>query len=430
MSLGGVPIRIANMQFSNLYPSRRSTIISVYSGAFSASSIIYVAIEHIYTGVSISFFWANFILVAISLLMIPFTLFILPPDRIRENGSLPPKSPKMDHNHNNIQNVDQLDTIEKPLSNDLFPRKKSIFAISPITLQNYKSVKSPIVQRRSNSFINHGYLNDVDNDRSYGKGAILNRQLSMSNESELNIKANIDDENNSLNQSPPLWISLSSFAYNLHQMWFSWMITYMLLYVGSMGMWTERVTTDRSHQSSFINLYGIVQVLALVISPMAGLLMDWQLTRANTELDPLERRVKRVQSGFWPLFITSVTLLICVLCHYFDTAQVIYTSIVFITIYRAFLLAVGSAFLRIRFHGDHFNRLLGIMSSVSAVISLLQIPLFKWEGSASSNVLYVNIFNTILALLIMSNPIYLMITPLQRYFIRKEDEQMKKAAIG
>lgn len=30
------------------------------------------------------------------------------------------------------------------------------------------------------------------------------------------------------------------------------------------------------------------------------------------------------------------------------------------------------------------------MSSVSAVISLLQIPLFKWESSARSNVVYVN----------------------------------------
>jgi len=148
--------------------------------------------------------------------------------------------------------------------------------------------------------------------------------------------------------SPPLSISLTSFAYNLHQLWFSWMITYMLLYVGSMSMWTERVTSDKRHQSSFVNLYGLIQVLALVISPLAGLLMDWQLTRANKVIDPLERRVKRIQSGFWPLFITTVTLLICVGCHFFDSQEFVYISIVFITIYRAFLLAVGSAFLRIR----------------------------------------------------------------------------------
>jgi len=157
--------------------------------------------------------------------------------------------------------------------------------------------------------------------------------------------------------------------------------------------------------------------------------MDWQLTRASKVPDPLERRVKRIQSGFWPLFITTVTLLICVICHFFDTSEFIYVSIVFITIYRAFLLAVGSAFLRIRFHGDHFNRLLGIMSSVSAVISLLQIPLFTWESSAQSNVIYVNIFNTVLAVFVLSNPLYLIISPLQRYFLKKEDQQMRDAAI-
>ncbi|GFY79127.1 hypothetical protein TNIN_187591 [Trichonephila inaurata madagascariensis] len=41
-----------------------------------------------------------------------------------------------------------------------------------------------------------------------------------------------------------------------------------------------------------------------------------------------------------------------------------------------------------RFPAEHFNRLLGIMSTVSAVASLLQFPLFLWEASSLQNVLY------------------------------------------
>ncbi|OTF73061.1 Major Facilitator-like protein [Euroglyphus maynei] len=164
----------------------------------------------------------------------------------------------------------------------------------------------------------------------------------------------------------------------------------MVMYVGSLDLWTKRVTEDRTSQSLFLNIYGIVQVLALVVSPIAGLLMDWQLSKTMNEKDPLEKRIRQAQSGFLPLFITSFTLIICVVCHYFDRKEFIYASIVFITIYRSFLLAVGSAFLRIRFHADHFNQLLGIMSSVSAVISLLQIPLYSWEKNSESNVIYVS----------------------------------------
>ena len=349
MSLGGVPIRIANMQFSNLYPNKRSTIIAVYSGAFSASSIIYVVIQRLYDSTSISFFWANFILVFLSLLMIPFTLFVLPADKITEenvtNIVTAKKSVKVDNNHNNIKEGEEE---EKYLPGHLlFGPKKSVFSISPIILQQYKSVSSPSIGRRSNNgFVNEAFVDDeqMNSGLSFSKGAILSTKLT-SPTSEYTIRKMPLEMTST---SPPLRISLCSFAYNLHQFWFSWMITYMLLYVGSMNMWTERVTIDKAHQSSFVNIYGLFQVLALIISPLAGLLMDWQLVRANKEPDSLKRRVKRIQSGFWPLFITTITLLICVGCHYFDSQEFVYISIVFITIYRAFLLAVGSAFLRIR----------------------------------------------------------------------------------
>lgn len=377
MSLGGVPIRIANMQFSNLYPRHRSTIISIYSGAFSASSIVYVLLQFIYSSAGISFFYVNLILVLLSLLMIPFTLFILPPDRIQDYSEPGPPS----------QNA-KLAPQALP-ANIIFDKKSSVFTVSQITLKDYKAVSSPVVSRKVNAsnnnnedeagYLNHAYVYDEHEYKAYDQYSDDDRPV---------VSTTPPPPNG--NVLPPLRMSLSSLAYNLHQLWFSWMITYMLLYVGSMNSWTQRVTPSKSNQMAFLNLYGIIQVLALVISPLAGVLMDWQLSRANLEPDPMEKRIKQIQSGFWPLFITNLTLLVCVVCHYFDNEWFIYTSIVFVTIYRAFLLAVGSAFLRIRFHPTHFNRLLGIMSSVSAVISLLQIPLFSWETSSEAGVLHVS----------------------------------------
>ncbi|KPM02211.1 Major Facilitator-like protein 2 [Sarcoptes scabiei] len=461
MSLSGVPIRIANMQISNLYPQRRSTIISVYSGAFSASSIIYVALQFLYSQYGFSFFAVNFILVILSLLTIPFTLFVLPKDRVRdgqitsavENDVSKKQSNIVDNNEKKMSNREdgflrnQSDSSMTLSSDSLFQKKMLRRAKHQILLQNFRPVSSPLMIRKKESEVS--YINEAfesNDEESLKQASTLNRSdLIVSvdggglqhtkqqsvltrnlNHNHLPNRSREQSTPEPIKSTPPLSITLKSFPYNLHQLWFSWMITYMMMYVGSLDLWTKRVTDDPKDQRIFANIYGLVQVLALIVAPLAGLLMDLQLSKANQIVDPLEKRIRQAQSGFWPLFITSMSLLICVLCHYFDRQEFVYASIVFMTIYRSFLLAVGSAFLRIRFHANHFNQLLGIMSSVSAVISLLQIPLYAWEKSSDSNVLYVNLLNTLIALLVMSNPLYLLIRPLQKYLIQNEMEQMEK----
>ena len=43
---------------------------------------------------------------------------------------------------------------------------------------------------------------------------------------------------------PPLRVSLISLPFTLHQWWYSWLITYMIMYVGTMNLWLDRVTDD------------------------------------------------------------------------------------------------------------------------------------------------------------------------------------------
>lgn len=112
--------------------------------------------------------------------------------------------------------------------------------------------------------------------------------------------------------------------------------------------------------------------------------------RANREEDPFEQKLKRAISGFWPLTITHLSLVLILICRFFNSETAIYASIVFITMLRSFLIAVASAYLRIRFPADHFNRLLGIMSTVGSIFTLLQFPLFVWESQSPSNALYVS----------------------------------------
>ena len=151
------------------------------------------------------------------------------------------------------------------------------------------------------------------------------------------------------NNGIPLRISLWSWAFNLHQWWFSWLITYMVLYIGSLNLWLQRVTDDIQIAGNFAKIYGTAQIAALLLAPMAGFFMDCSIQKADKETDPFIRKLNRVRAGFWPLFTTSLFLSFCLFCRFFDTETAIYISIVFMTIFRAFLVAVGTAYLRIRY---------------------------------------------------------------------------------
>jgi hypothetical protein len=312
------------MQFANLYPSKRSTVITFYSGAFSASAVVFVLLKYLFE-FGISYFMVTLFLVLASLLMFPFTFFILPSDRIREEPE------------------------EKNTCNSLsiFKREKlrsSLSIITPVTLEKFTLMTSPYFTRKI-------ILNDenMNNKNSVNNNGVNNAHLNDKNISW------IKDQNpaqvlskSCANSVPPLRISLGSLAFNLHQWWFSWLITYMVMYVGSMNLWLQRVTTDLRVASNFAKIYGIAQIIGLILAPIAGVFMDFYVMKADKETDPFKRKLKRVQAGFWPLLITTITLTACLICRFFDNEIAIYVSIAFMTAFRSFLVAVGTAYLRIR----------------------------------------------------------------------------------
>ncbi|GFX16008.1 solute carrier family 43 member 3 [Trichonephila clavipes] len=73
---------------ADLFPERRSTVITLYSGAFSASASVFVFIKYGFDA-GLPWEWACFLLVVLSALMLPVTLFVLPANRFgQEKGGL------------------------------------------------------------------------------------------------------------------------------------------------------------------------------------------------------------------------------------------------------------------------------------------------------------------------------------------------------
>lgn len=63
------------------------------------------------------------------------------------------------------------------------------------------------------------------------------------------------------------------------------------------------------------------------------------------------------------------------------------------------------------------------MSTFSAFVTLLQFPLFVWEAHHVDNAFWVNVFNCLCTILAYSNPLHLMVTPLQKHLVQKELNQ-------
>lgn len=306
IGLAGVPLRIANMQIADYFPKKRSTVITFFSGAFSASPIILVVLKYTYDS-GVPFPTVISFLVILSSLMAAFTFSLLPKFSVKSDVATDLKPP-----------------IELQQVNN---GKESLAKLNHDTNGNSKSLTNGINGNHNNNKI-----------KEEEEEAFIRPYEALPSKALDNSEDDI-----------PLGVSLWSWAFTLHQLWFSWLNTYMVLYSGSMNLWLDRVTSDTAIAGGFTEAFGIVQVSALIIAPMAGLFMDRNISRANKDPDPMKRRLNRAQSGFWPMLLTTVVLTIAVICRFFNTSAAVYSSIVFITLLRSFLVAVASAYLRIRY---------------------------------------------------------------------------------
>lgn len=83
LGLIGVPLRIANMQIADYYPRKRSTVITVFSGAFSASPVVFVLCKYAYDHLQLSYQTVMSAPLLLSFLMLPTTFYYLPKQSVR-----------------------------------------------------------------------------------------------------------------------------------------------------------------------------------------------------------------------------------------------------------------------------------------------------------------------------------------------------------
>uniref|UniRef100_A0A8C7TLF7 Solute carrier family 43 member 1a n=1 Tax=Oncorhynchus mykiss TaxID=8022 RepID=A0A8C7TLF7_ONCMY len=219
----------------------------------------------------------------------------------------------------------------------------------------------------------------------------------------------------------------------------------IIFFMGAMNKMLEFLVTHgnpycekvRNVSCFYSSIFGSLQLLCLVTCPLIGYIMDWRMkdcvdeTRKDTEKRPADgltrdKKIQKITNAMRAFIFTNLLLLVFGVCCLIDNLRLQILTFILHTIVRGFIHSCCGGLYAAVYPSNHFGTLIGLQSMISAVIALLQQPLFiVMVGSLHGDPYWINLGMILFSLAGFLLPGYLFYH--RRHLIQEKAAQDKNA---